>query len=73
MPSWYVTEFVGTDNERYAGPRIMADSHETAQAMLQVLRGPNGQEITLLGELAGEVNATRGAAAVVVADRWGHA
>lgn len=47
----WVTEFTGLDQNRYAGPIILADCHDAALAFLSCLAGPNGQQLRLTGEL----------------------
>lgn len=49
----YMTSFVcAIDGENYAGPLILADCPETAEAIRQTsLLGPNGETLVILGEL----------------------
>ncbi len=47
----WTTEFVGIDGHRYAGPLILDESQQGAEAILSVLLGPNGQAMHVTGEL----------------------
>ncbi len=47
----FFTEYVAEDGSRWAGPLILADCEEMAQALNVCLLGPTGQRLTILGEL----------------------
>lgn len=51
MERRWVTEYIGLDGARYAGPIIKADCQQAAFAYLSVLEGPNAQTLSLTGEL----------------------
>lgn len=47
----FLTEYVAEDGSRWAGPLILADSEEMAEALNVCLLGPTGQRLTILGEV----------------------
>lgn len=51
MERRWVTEYVGIDGNRYAGPVIVADCRDAALAYLSVLEGPECQSLRLSGQL----------------------
>ena len=57
----FLTEFTGTDGEVYAGPIILADCLDGADAVMSTsLQGPSGQPLRLVGELVFAFDASDG-------------
>ena len=58
----FLTEFTNRlDGQRYAGPQILSDCVEAAEAMRQTsLLGPNGEPLRVMGELIQQMPAEDG-------------
>jgi hypothetical protein len=58
MKHW-ITEYenLADDGAPYAGPVLLAETQQAAETLIAFVRGPNGEPLTLLGELVKRVPA----------------